>query len=545
MNRSRNHSLRHMAAALLLCTGLASCSQDDMPQTGGTPLPDGKYPLAFTASVDGMATRSTGKDGWAEGDKIGVRIGADGATGCYELNHEDGTVKKVHTPVYWQNTAPATVTAWYPYEAQTDKDITNQSEGYKDIDFLKATAENKKFYDKVELSFIHQMAKVSYTLKKGDDITDEDLKGATVQIAGYTKASFSEGTLTGTDNGWITPASDNDALLVPKDMTGRPFIKVSINGYDFIYTPGEGAANLQSGTHYSYTITVKAEGITDVSVNSNIDWNTGGVSGSGSVTLPDYVIVPGEGQQGKELILKDGEVVDINGNGQTVSDNFRFEIPEGATATVNLNNVHIKSYGQYQAGINIEGGGTVILKLNGTENSIENFTYGITYLYGEGSHIHIEGPGTLKMERCLCYPLVTTKSIKITQATLHFNYTQSRSYYTTACIGSEYNDTCGDITIIKSDIHINIESPSGKYKQFGAAIGCGGGKEDGTEGGVCGNIDITLSEGVSKEEFLNRINVLKEDGSALLNDDQKVGKGLYGKSCGTVTWRNSNGEIIE
>ena len=259
-----------------IAIALASCSQDDIPQTGGTPLPDGKYPLAFTASVDGMATRSTGKDRWAEGDKIGVRIGADGATGCYELNHEDGTVKKVHTPVYWQSTAPATVTAWYPYEAQTDKDITDQSEGYKDIDFLKATAKNKKFYDKVELSFIHQMAKVSYTLKKGDDITDEDLKGATVQIAGYTKASFSEGTLTGTDNGWITPASDNDALLVPQDMTNSQFIKVSINGNYFIYTPDtEAAGNLQAGCQYSYTITVKANGI-EVTAATGGEWNDGG-----------------------------------------------------------------------------------------------------------------------------------------------------------------------------------------------------------------------------------------------------------------------------
>lgn len=287
MNRSKLHLLWNMAV-LLLCASAASCSQDDMPQTGGTPLPDGKYPLAFTASVDGMATRSTGKDEWAEGDKIGVRIGADGATGCYELNHEDGTVKEVHTPVYWQSTAPATVTAWYPFEAQTAKDITDQSEGYEAIDFLKAIAENKKFNDKVELSFIHQMAKVSYTLKKGDGITDEDLEGATVQIAGYTKASFSEGILTGTDDGWITPASDNDVLLVPQDMTNSQFIKVSINGNDFIYTPGEGAANLQSGTHYIYTITVKKDGIEVSSVSAS--WNDEGSTGpAGEATFRVYL----------------------------------------------------------------------------------------------------------------------------------------------------------------------------------------------------------------------------------------------------------------
>lgn len=269
MNRSKLHLLRNMAA-LLLCASAASCSQDDMPQTGGTPLPDGKYPLAFTARVEGMATRSTGKDEWAEGDMIGVRIGTDDATGCYELN-SDGSMKNVITPVYWQSTAPTTVTAWYPYEGKKSVDISDQSKGFVNIDFLTATAPEQNYQSSVSLKFEHQMAKVSYTLKKGDGITDEDLRGAVVQIAGYTKASFSEGILTGMVDGWITPASNNDVLLVPQDMTGRPFIKVSINGNNFIYTPGEGAANLQSGTHYIYTITVKKDGV-EVNCQQGVEW---------------------------------------------------------------------------------------------------------------------------------------------------------------------------------------------------------------------------------------------------------------------------------
>ena len=56
MKRSRTQLLRSLAAAMLLGTAFASCSQDDMPQA------DGEYPLALTARVDGMATRSAGKD---------------------------------------------------------------------------------------------------------------------------------------------------------------------------------------------------------------------------------------------------------------------------------------------------------------------------------------------------------------------------------------------------------------------------------------------------------------------------------------------------
>jgi hypothetical protein len=292
-------------AALLLCASAASCSQDDMPQTGGTPLPDGKYPLAFTARVEGMATRSTGKDEWAEGDMIGVRIGTDDATGCYELN-SDGSMKNVITPVYWQSTAPTTVTAWYPYEGKKSVDISDQSKGFVNIDFLTATAPEQNYQSSVSLKFEHQMAKVSYTLKKGDGITDEDLRGAVVQIAGYTKASFSEGILTGMVDGWITPASNNDVLLVPQDMTGRPFIKVSINGNNFIYTPGEGAANLQSGTHYIYTITVKKDGV-EVNCQQGVEWTDNETSDTQSPVFHIKTIDGIELEAGDGCILSEGD----------------------------------------------------------------------------------------------------------------------------------------------------------------------------------------------------------------------------------------------
>lgn len=292
-------------AALLLCASAASCSQDDMPQTGGTPLPEGEYPLTLTASVDGMNTRATGKDAWVDGDMIGVRIGTDDATGCYELN-SDGSMKNVITPVYWQSTAPTTVTAWYPYEGKKSVDISDQSKGFVNIDFLTATAPEQNYQSSVSLKFEHQMAKVSYTLKKGDGITDEDLRGAVVQIAGYTKASFSEGILTGMVDGWITPASNNDVLLVPQDMTGRPFIKVSINGNNFIYTPGEGAANLQSGTHYIYTITVKKDGV-EVNCQQGVEWTDNETSDTQSPVFHIKTIDGIELEAGDGCILSEGD----------------------------------------------------------------------------------------------------------------------------------------------------------------------------------------------------------------------------------------------
>lgn len=321
MKRSKTQLLRSLAAMMLLSAGLASCSQDDMPQTGGTPLPEGEYPLTLTASVDGMNTRATGKDAWVDGDMIGVRIGTDDATGCYELN-SDGSMKNVITPVYWQNTASSTVTAWYPYEGKKSVDISDQSKGFVNIDFLTATAPEQNYQSSVSLKFEHQMAKVSYTLQAGDGITDDDLKGATVQIAGYTKASFSEGKLTGTGDGWITPASDNDALLVPQDMTNSQFIKVSINGNDFFYTPKGEDADLRSGIHYTYTITVKKDGIEVSSVSAS--WNDEGSTGLAGEAI--FRVYLPEGHEQTILyssnVKEKDDYLEVKGNPFTISYNI-------------------------------------------------------------------------------------------------------------------------------------------------------------------------------------------------------------------------------
>ena len=274
----KRHTWRDMAAAVLLCAGLASCSQDDIPgNPQGEPLPGGEYPLMLTASVDGIRSRAAGKDAWTDDDEIGVRIGADGATGRYKLN-ADGTVKEAVTPVYWQNSASATVTAWWPCEAQTNISISNQSNGYAAYDFLTATAANQSYWTQVSLNFKHQMAKVKYILQAGTGITDAELAAATVSIYGYTQVSFIQGVLSGSDNGWITPsATEGEVLLVPQNMAGKSFIRVTINGLSHVYTPkaGENVGKLEAGNAYTYTITVSTYDIKVKAVTGGT-WSNGG-----------------------------------------------------------------------------------------------------------------------------------------------------------------------------------------------------------------------------------------------------------------------------
>ncbi len=256
-----------MAATLLLCMGFASCSQDDMQQTGGTPLPDGKYPLSLTATVGTPQTRAGGKDQWQGGEEIAVSIG--NYTGKYTMD-ANGKATAAGAPYYWQNTTPATVSAWFPCaEGQQTYVISDQSQGYAAFDFLYAETEGS-YAAPVQLTFSHQMAKVSYTLVKGQGITDTELNAATVTLLGDKSVTVSGGKITAaptsqTDE--IKPCHDaaahtGSAVVVPQNMTGKPLIKVSLSGSDFIYTPSsEDAGNLQAGWQYSYTITVKANGI--------------------------------------------------------------------------------------------------------------------------------------------------------------------------------------------------------------------------------------------------------------------------------------------
>lgn len=282
MNITKQISNIFMPFLLPAAMLMSSCGAENLGEKG-TPLPDGEYPLQLTASVDGMTSRTAGKDAWTDGDVIGVRIG-DSEPGKYEL-YADGAVKEFVTPLYWQNTASATVTAWYPYEPQNNVDISNQSAGFEAFDFLYASAENQSYLSPTVLKFKHQMAKVKYTLVAGDGITDEELSGVTVQIYGSTLVSFDKGTLTSSSEGWITPTSDNEALLPSCDMEGKKFMKVNVNGTDFYYTPKtEDEGLLIAGMMNTYTITVNAKSI-DVEAVSGGEWTD---SGSSEIIPPVY-----------------------------------------------------------------------------------------------------------------------------------------------------------------------------------------------------------------------------------------------------------------
>ena len=265
-----------LQAALLLL--FASCSQEE---TGGvTPLPDGKYPLQLTAKVAQPQTRAGGKDSWTGGEEIGVMLEGMLDPKKYVMDASGKTQPAdAENTIYWQSTAEASVQAWYPYRTDSPVNISDQSGGYADFDLLYATARGR--YDQaINLRFNHRMAKVEVTLAAGDDITEEELDGATVKIYGVWEVKFIDGSVNPKEStyGEIKPYHDGatkkfEAVMAPQNTTGKVLIEIGIGGKTFTYTPDTDAVGkLEAGKRYAYTITVKAGGI-DVQAVSSGTWS--------------------------------------------------------------------------------------------------------------------------------------------------------------------------------------------------------------------------------------------------------------------------------
>lgn len=279
-------TFRNLVAAGILCFVAASCSEDG---DADNRLPDGKYPMTFTAAVDGLVvSRAAGKDAWTANDQIAVSLNESNDSKTYKVTDaSNGTMQPIDPSdvYYWKtNTEELKILAWYPAEAVTAKDISNQSQGFTDFDYLKAeTTATFSAGGVVSLSFVHQMAKVTYTLTTDNNATT-DVTKATVSIYGYTQASFAKGTVTGSVGGWITPTTDNQALVVPQDIKDKKFIRVTISGREYFYTPGENDANLEAGKQYNYTIKVNETGLESVTVNTYPSWTEGSSAGGGEGT---------------------------------------------------------------------------------------------------------------------------------------------------------------------------------------------------------------------------------------------------------------------
>lgn len=366
-----------LTAVLLLA---AACTQNELADNQGKPLPEGKYPMTFATTVEGVtATRATTDNTWAGGEEVAVQVGTANPKKYTAATDGKLSAATDETPFYWESTTEEKiVSAWYPYSAtkpttfivKKDQSGTVQSgtDGYQESDLIYAASQKVTYSGSKALTFKHLPVKVTVHVKAGDGVTADEVEDATVTIVNQSLTSgaitygttstdaTTEGTNTAdwsvaqavTGNAAITPktvtpaATDCQksvqALLVPRQMKGVSFIKVTAGGNDYYYTPEkETDANLQAGQQYTYTITVTKNGLT-VTASGAAEWT--GTEKEATNKVPetdfsatdlkvgDYFYSDGTWSDGGYRKYTDGTtatlpimpvLTDANGNARTVS----------------------------------------------------------------------------------------------------------------------------------------------------------------------------------------------------------------------------------
>lgn len=349
---------RVMAAVLpaVACMALfAACSKDD---AAGDRLPAGKYPVTFATTVEGVtATRATTDNLWAGSEDVAVWVGSGEAKKYTTATDGKLSAATGETPFYWESTTEEKkVSAWYPYTAAkpatfTVKTDQSNAADYQASDLIYAASQKVTYSGSKELNFKHLPVKVTVHVKAGAGVTMDEVTSASVSIVnqatesgaitdgttstdattrGTTPADWSvEQAVTG--NADITPKvitcpadcqKSVQALLVPQQMQGVRFIKVTAGGNDYYYTPVNATdANLRAGQQYTYTITVGKDGLT-VTASGAAGW-------TGTEKDPVTGKVPETGFAASDL--KAGDYFYSDG---TWSDGGYRKYPDNTTATL-------------------------------------------------------------------------------------------------------------------------------------------------------------------------------------------------------------------
>lgn len=167
---------------------LVSCSSDEAmsPEVG-----NGK--VEFCATINGQPLSRAYDRTWEVDDHIGIScVSGEKNYANVDYKHSGGGNFAVATPgeeIYYQTADEVTFTAYYPWndlqEATTNTADTWIQSKQKQFDFLHATATGKKAQPNVAFAFNHKMTKLVLTVKKGADVSFEEVNAAKLMLDGF------------------------------------------------------------------------------------------------------------------------------------------------------------------------------------------------------------------------------------------------------------------------------------------------------------------------------------------------------------------------
>ena len=506
---------------------LAGCTQNELSDGQGEPLPEGKYPLTFTAiqgePVASPQTRVSDyddiidgkhKSSWTAGDKIEVVVSEGGnamETTC--TLDANGNITNYNPPLYWKTTQTSKINAWYSNitgqaTTSTTVSLADQSSGLAYV--LKAEEVTNASYQSgnISLNFKHQLAKVRVSLTG----TAENLTNATVGVWGYPSCTNNSGSVTGTGTQTYLPmhkvSYDNDqtyyyeANIVPGESLKDNAFEISVDGKAI-------KANLTSeitpqvGQVYTITLTVNGEKYEEIDVSSITEKEytiSSNVHLKGNGTSKNLKLIVNDGAK---LILE-GITLDPQTNGAAITCN--------GNATIILNEKNsVSGHGEAQ-GVLVTGGKTLVIKGNGELVASGAGAYSTNVGIGATGNSNITiNSGTITAKS-------TGKGAGIGSAgedrtcgviTINGGTIEARGGNYSAGIGGSNSGSCGDIIIT-----------GGNIRAYGGLQSPGIGNGDGAS---CGNITISGASTV----------VYAKKGSG--QNPASIGGNNYNGKCGTVT----------
>lgn len=418
-----------MAAILL-----AACSQDELAEQG-TALPGGEYPLQIgSVSITAEAseepwTRVTEKpDGsgsvWQPDDAITVSL--DGETATYTY---DGSAWTSDAPLYWKNTQPAEVTAWYPVVETVD--LSDQSSGL--VYVLRATADNANHNTPVNLQFEHQLAKVRVIVKGTADVIDVEPMNVPISCDVKEGEIVNTGTIMIRNHPMFKTAYEDIGPCWEINLPPSPDYQIK-NFRVFTSDPIDiqcditPSITLEAGKVHTITLTVNRKDTQTIDLSTLTDTREINDNGTYYVT--------GTGQYGirvtngnPEIYLEDAEI--------SVSSGPAINI-EGGNPTIHVRGERNTVTSTDNTGIAVSGGATLTIEGRSTTDML-------TATAGNGG----AGIGS---------PLGGTVGGNITINNVTINATGSEESYQYICgagIGSSGSGNCGDITITDAVINAN------------------------------------------------------------------------------------------
>lgn len=306
MKKFRNYSL---LAGAMLTLAFTACSNEEIENA---PL---EKPVAaqVTADIDQVVTRASDIS-WENDDAIGISCSSTNtnytnmkyvtADGDGNFTHEGGAA----SGIFFQGTEEVNFSAYYPFtgtegsapgtEGVISGNTSNQA-NQNNFDYLYATTSTSHATPTISFTgnniFKHKMTRLKLIIEPSisDGFSAGDVENGTYSLSGIKhEGTFntSNGTATATGsatNGWEITATPTDAgnqrtysmILYPQSSSLTFTAVINSQTYSVVIDPA-----LAASTSYTYTITVKKEGlkVSDCTIGG---WGAE-VTGSGTAAMP-------------------------------------------------------------------------------------------------------------------------------------------------------------------------------------------------------------------------------------------------------------------